>query len=150
MRRGPAVPIADILGKLDGVRPTGPGRWVAKCPAHMDKSPSLSVREMDDGRVLLNDFGGCDTDDVLEALELPFTVLFPKGATDWKPPTGGIQARDLLVILDHELTVAVLILNEITEGRKVNQSQVDRLIQAAQRVGKARALANPARPNNEG
>jgi hypothetical protein len=50
-------------------------------------------------------------------------------------------------MLDHELTVAVLILSEIVEKRSANPSQVDRLIQAASRVGKARAMANPAKVN---
>jgi hypothetical protein len=41
-----------LLDKLDGVRPTGAGRWIAKCPAHEDRHASLSVRELDDGHVL--------------------------------------------------------------------------------------------------
>ena len=36
---------ATILDRLDGVRPTGDGRWIARCPAHDDRSPSLSIRE---------------------------------------------------------------------------------------------------------
>jgi hypothetical protein len=49
------------------------------------------------------------------------------------------------VILDHEITVAMLILLEIVERRKVNEAQVQRLIQAAARIGKARDMANPAK-----
>ena len=40
-----------LLSILEGVKRTGPGRWMARCPAHGDKSPSLSIRELDDGRV---------------------------------------------------------------------------------------------------
>ena len=42
-----------LLDRLDKVRPTGAGTWVARCPAHDDRGPSLSVRELDDGRIEL-------------------------------------------------------------------------------------------------
>lgn len=146
---------AKLLDRLDRVKQTGPGRWIARCPAHQDKSPSLSVRELDDGRVLVKDFGGCSTDDVLGALGLSMADLFPplltrrgKDSSErWRadPASSQIPARDLLVILDHELTVAVLILHDVTQRRMVNEGQVGRLVQAAARVGKARDMANPAR-----
>ncbi|WP_216819082.1 hypothetical protein [Thiohalocapsa sp. ML1] len=40
-----------LLGRLDGVIRTGEGRWSARCPAHEDRSPSLSVR-LDGERLL--------------------------------------------------------------------------------------------------
>jgi DNA primase len=42
-----------LLAHLDKVRRTGAGRWIARCPAHDDKSPSLAIRELDDGRTLI-------------------------------------------------------------------------------------------------
>ena len=35
---------ARLLDRLTGVKQTAPGRWIAKCPAHEDRSPSLSIR----------------------------------------------------------------------------------------------------------
>lgn len=70
---------ARVLDRLDGVRPTGTGRWIAKCPAHPDRSPSLSIRETDDGRVLLHDHGGCDTENVLAGSD--FVIVEPNGNT---------------------------------------------------------------------
>jgi len=64
---------------------TGNGKWVARCPAHADSSPSLSIREGRDGRVLLHCFAGCDVEDVLNALGLAMGHLFagpPPSATD--------------------------------------------------------------------
>ena len=40
---------AKLLDRLPGVRKTGPGRWIAPCPAHEDRRPSLSIRELEDG-----------------------------------------------------------------------------------------------------
>lgn len=46
------------------------------CPAHDDRTPSLSIRRTADGRVLLHCFAGCRTDDVLAALGLTWADLF--------------------------------------------------------------------------
>lgn len=67
-----------LVARLDGVRETGTGRWIARCPAHEDKRPSLSIRELDDGRVLVHDFGGCEVGDVLAAVGLEFSDLYPE------------------------------------------------------------------------
>lgn len=59
------------------MRQTGPGRWIACCPAHDDRSPSLSIRELEDGRVLAHCFSGCQVADVLTAVGLEFFDLYP-------------------------------------------------------------------------
>jgi DNA primase len=42
--------------------------WLARCPAHDDRNPSLSIREVD-GKVLLHCHAGCSQRDVIEALK---------------------------------------------------------------------------------
>jgi hypothetical protein len=58
------------------LRRTGAG-WQARCPAHDDRNPSLSVTEGRDGRVLLKCRAGCETPAVLAALGLQWSDLFP-------------------------------------------------------------------------
>ncbi|HVA65269.1 MAG TPA: hypothetical protein VNF74_16225 [Terriglobales bacterium] len=58
-----AAEVADHLH----ARPAGPGRWMAKCPAHGDKNPSLSIAEGGGGRTLVRCWAGCATPDVLAA-----------------------------------------------------------------------------------
>jgi DNA primase len=55
------TPIEKVLSRLPGHRTTGDG-FKACCPSHEDRNPSLSIREADDGTVLLKCFGGCPTD----------------------------------------------------------------------------------------
>lgn len=63
----------------------GRGSWT--CPAHEDRSPSLSVKEADDGRVLVHCFAGCETADVLAALGRTLADLFDGPRPDgWRPP----------------------------------------------------------------
>ena len=51
--------IEDVLARLAAVRPNGERSWMARCPAHDDRNPSLSVSEGEGGRVLFNCFAGC-------------------------------------------------------------------------------------------
>ena len=74
--QGSGALAAPLLARLDGVRPAGDGRWYARCPAHDDKSPSLSIRETGD-KVLIHCFVGCDAEDVLTAVGLEWSDLYP-------------------------------------------------------------------------
>ncbi len=71
-----AVMRDDLLGRLEGVRPSGEG-WVARCPAHDDQHASLSVGQGDDGRWLLHCHAGCTVDAVVDALGIDTRDLFP-------------------------------------------------------------------------
>ncbi len=65
----------NVLGRLEGVKKTGDG-FQARCPSHEDRHPSLSIGVGDDGRVLLKCQAGCDTADVLAAIDLKPADLF--------------------------------------------------------------------------
>jgi len=56
-----------ISSSLPGVRKIAEGRWLACCPAHDDKNPSLSISQISD-KVLVHCFAGCEQWDVLQAL----------------------------------------------------------------------------------
>ena len=64
----------DVLDRLEQVT-GGKGKWMACCPAHQDKSPSLAINEADD-RILVHCFAGCETSDVIAALGLTVSDLF--------------------------------------------------------------------------
>ena len=70
-------PADRVVPLLHGVRRTGNSEWVAKCPAHDDRSPSMAVRETDDGRLLMHCFAGCEIGSMLAALGLRVGDLFP-------------------------------------------------------------------------
>jgi hypothetical protein len=67
-----------VLERLEYVRRSGMG-WTARCPAHEDSSPSLSVSEGADGRVLFYCHAGCDVEAIVAALDLGVSDLFPDG-----------------------------------------------------------------------
>jgi hypothetical protein len=51
--------------------------WMASCPAHADDDPSLSIKLSESGNILLHCFAGCDTDSIVQSLDLDIGVLFP-------------------------------------------------------------------------
>src|SRR5467141_3395727 len=73
-----------ILARLAGVRRNG-GQWMARCPAHEDKGPSLSVRG-ENGRVLLHCFAGCTVEAICDALEMKVSDLFAEGTARESEP----------------------------------------------------------------
>lgn len=56
--------------------------WVALCPAHPDRQPSLSVSDGDDGKALLHCHAGCSLEAVLAALNIPLSALQPDAAAN--------------------------------------------------------------------
>ncbi|MDB4780371.1 hypothetical protein OAG48_00410 [bacterium] len=70
-----SAPIDLALSKLERVKAAGPGKWMACCPAHEDRTPSLSVSVGEDGRVLLNCFAGCPVENVLAGMGLQWSDL---------------------------------------------------------------------------
>ncbi len=57
--------MAEALG---GARRNGDG-YMCRCPAHDDKTPSLSVDDADGGKVLVRCFAGCEQSAVIAALK---------------------------------------------------------------------------------
>ena len=67
--------LAEFLNRLEGVKGRD-GQYMAKCPAHQDSKPSLSVGVGEDNRILFHCQAGCATEDVLAALGLKQRDLF--------------------------------------------------------------------------
>jgi len=67
--------IDELLALLQGVEPAGTDRWKAICPAHADRDPSLSIT-LKGKAILLTDFGGCQTTDIVKTLGLKMSHLF--------------------------------------------------------------------------
>lgn len=71
-----------ILSLLQQVKPVRQGQWMALCPAHADKSPSLSITAKQDA-ILLYCFAGCKTDAILGALKInPADLFFKESKKD--------------------------------------------------------------------
>lgn len=131
-----------LLNRLDRVKQTGPGRWIASCPCRDDKRPSMTIRELDDGRVLIHDFGGSTPAEILGAVGLTFSDLFPEPvAQHGKPERRPFIATDLLRLIGFESLLVAVAASNISNGRSLQPEDRMRLILAAGRIREALKLA---------
>jgi len=70
-----SAPVEKLVERLHAKR-SGKG-WIAKCPAHDDRKPSLSIDEGADGRALIRCHAGCDNTAILASLGMKPRDLFP-------------------------------------------------------------------------
>ncbi len=135
--------VDNLLQHLDKVKCTGRGTWSARCPAHEDRGPSLTIAEKDDGRILLHCFAGCDVHDVLAAVDLDISDLFPPRAIDLrvKPERRPFPAADVLRAIGFEALFVAAAAVALLDGKPFSQHDSERLIRAASRIQAAMAAA---------
>ena len=131
------------LSRLQKVKSRGRNRWIACCPAHDDKRPSLSITETDDGRVLLHCWAGCHTSDVLASIGLTFGDLYPTPSHARLPPARKpFNASDVLAALAFEISFAWNCANMMANGKALLDSDRERLLICASRLGAAVEVLN--------
>lgn len=127
--------VENILQRLEKVKKTGAFKWQACCPSHDDKGPSLAVKELDDGRVLLHCFAGCGAGEVLGAIGLEFSDLYPKTDSHNLPRARKPwNATDVLNALTFEIQLAWNFAKAMTEGEILNGADRERLLLCATRM----------------
>src|ERR1035441_4245935 len=70
-----AMTTEQVLGHLEHVKRAGPGKWMARCPAHEDRDPSLSISDAE-GNTLLKCHAGCETGEIVKRAGLTLRDLF--------------------------------------------------------------------------
>ena len=133
----------DLLSRLAKVRKMGADRWMACCPAHEDRSPSLSIRELSDGRILLHCWTGCSAESILDSIGLTFDDLFPERLPDIGYPRvkPTFSAREVLAALIPELFTVALIGRQMVSGVPNDEKTQQALILAVSRIASAHSYA---------
>jgi len=134
--------LSELVERLDKVKGKE-GRYTASCPAHEDKSPSLALRELSDGRILMHCFGGCSTVSVLDAMGLTMTDLFPEKLDVASAPVRNpFSASDLLRIIYRETLIVNLCAEDMSRGKPLSGQDRDRLKLATERISEASRYIN--------
>ncbi len=134
-----------LLNRLDRVKKTGPNTWLASCPTREDRNPSLSVRELDDGRILLHDHGGDGVAEILGAIGMTFSDLYPrKTGRNYLPERRPFPCADAFRAVAFEGTIIALAGAAIIAGEPFSQFDKDRLLIAVGRINDALSAAGVA------
>lgn len=131
--------IHELLNRLDRVRPMGQSRWIACCPAHGDKHPSLNIKLGENDVVLLQcRSGGCSAHDIVSAVGMDLSDLFPKTDRHHSPRQKyPFSAREVLAALVPESFAIALIAKQMSQGINPDERTLQTLITAVSRVSAA-------------
>ena len=109
------TPIENFLSRLDKVKQIGKGEWLACCPAHDDKKPSMSVSEKNDtfavychschaGGVTIMESVGLTANDFYEKVDIP---------THIKPIKRKWSARQVCELGGESMSMVALLLERL-------------------------------------
>lgn len=122
----------------------GKGKYQAKCPSHDDGSPSLSIAELNDGRILLHCHGGCDVHSVIDSLGLEMSDLYPQKLDHYASIyqfVNGKPKPDLSNVTEDDLVVEIAE-QDRAKGKRLNDQDMARYTKALANGGtNRRALA---------
>lgn len=127
----------NILDRLEGIKSAGGDKYLARCPAHPDKHPSLAIRLMPDGRVLLHCFAGCETSAVLEAVGMTFSDLMPEPLGDFQRVRPVFTPIEALQALARECGLVAIEAGRMANGHKPTDEDAQRVCIAAGRIAEA-------------
>lgn len=122
------------------LRQNGRDRWRACCPGHGGSNPSaLSIGVGDEGQVLLRCWQGCEVSQIVAAMGLELSDLFPPRLDHHR---GALIARRRLLpasqaleLLGQEMTLAVVCASDLAAGKPLDEPTRERLLHSAARVG---------------
>jgi hypothetical protein len=74
------IEIEKLISCLNKSKKTGENKWLACCPAHDDRNPSLAIKYVDN-KILLHCFAGCGIEEIVNAIGLEMADLMPDKPT---------------------------------------------------------------------
>jgi hypothetical protein len=129
--------ITKILDRLQKVKQTRHDQWIACCPAHDDKSPSLALKQCDNGKILVKCWAGCGIDDIVGAIGLELSDLFPNDPGYAKQERSYFNAETILKALHREAIIMRLVATKIKQGISLTDDDIKRAEIAENRIHEA-------------
>ncbi len=118
--------IFKLIERLDKVKSRRNNKWLACCPAHEDRSPSLAIKHVGD-KILLH----CSVEEVIQPLGLTLADLFPDNREYRKvgkpPKFNKYEMFDRVVF---ESTILLLAIRQLWAGTPLTDSDIKRVLRA--------------------
>lgn len=130
--------IDTFKSRLQKVKRTGDNKFMACCPAHADKTASLTFSELSDGRILINCFAGCDTYSILKAVGLDWQDVMPENAVGHAVKKERIlYPSEALEVIKFETQVVCLIAFNAKKKGFVDDEMTERLTKSIKLINNA-------------
>lgn len=123
---------------------TGRDHGLFRVPTREDRTMSGTWRELDDGRLLIHDHGGDNVHEIVAAVGLELSDLFPPspaGHRPGKPERRPFPAVDVLRCVAFETLVVSAAAAALLAGEPFGPAERERLILAASRIQGALSAA---------
>jgi hypothetical protein len=136
--------IGNLLNRLTKVRRNGNNQWMACCPAHQDRTPSLAIKDVGDGRILINCMAGCGAEDVLDSIGMTFEDIMPPKVIQNRvaPEKQKVYASDALKVIQLESRIIIMAAYELRRNKPMTEQDLARLELAMERINIATEMAN--------
>jgi len=123
--------IDTLLSRVHKLKKTGDSKWLSCCPAHDDKSPSLSIKLADD-RILIYCFAGCDVSSIVGGLGLELSDLMPESKRHSRPDNKRpkFNKSEMFDRIAEESSILVIGIRQISSGTPLNDDDMARVIKA--------------------
>jgi hypothetical protein len=120
-----------LLSRVHKLKKTGDSKWLACCPAHDDKTPSLAIKLADD-RILIHCFTGCDVSSIISALGLELSDLMPESKRYSRPDNKRpkFNKYELFERLVEESAILIVAIRQIFKGTQLNDDDMERVVKA--------------------
>lgn len=124
--------LEELLRKLDRVRGND-SQYMACCPAHDDRTPSLAIKEVD-GKILINCMAGCSINEITSAMGIQLKDLFVDSSYTTRQRDEYRRIKNLSKLwgaLFHELHVLLQIVNNrvcddtLSKDKKFKENRPD-------------------------
>ena len=112
-----------LLSRFEGVRKSGK-QYQCKCPAHEDRTASLTITEKEPDHIYLNCFAGCETIDVLMSVGLGWDALFPDANRKKYNGKPSISPREAAAVLELEGWIVWQYANAFAMGERPDQEKL--------------------------
>lgn len=135
--------LENLINRLQKVKRKSRDSWIACCPAHQDKSPSMTIREVEEGKLLIHCFAGCSIEEITSSIGITLSDLMPERAPDAlrKPMAVPFNARDVLECIQSDATLLCVFISDVTQAKPITPQEAANAYKAAARIVAATRMA---------
>lgn len=135
--------LENLLGRVQKAKRSGRDSWIACCPAHQDKNPSMTIREVEEGKLLVHCFAGCSIEEIVSSIGITLADLMPERSPDAirRPSAVPFNARDVMTCIQSDAGLLCVFIASVTKGEKITSEEAANAYKAAARIVAATRMA---------